>query len=674
MALSGSVQTSAYTGDSGRAWRVVLNWSAKQNTISNTSTISWNIKVSAESGGYVVVSELRAKINGTEVYYRDYSNHTDGYDGTQLASGTITVSHDSNGQKDVAMSIEAGIYNWAINKSGSNTFTLNQIDRAAPSVSCAVSSITSEGFSISASSNVTADKWWYSLDNGSNWTEFSSSAGTSASIKITGRSPNTTYQVRIRARKKSNQVNGTSSVVSVKTLGASVIGSAYSFAADVASPVLKLNLTVYDGNYCHLLTVKRLNTTLFTVKLGRYTAGTAVRSITLNADQRTALLNAMSAYKQLSMNILISTFSNSEYNTKIGGDSQVTCTVTTTESISRPTFPDFSYEDTRPIVVAATGNNQVLVQGYSSLKVVCEAGVAKNGATISGYSATIGDASKSSSARSLSVGAINKYGDLKLTVTCTDSRGYSVSISKTVKVLQYSKPRLSAYKLRRRNEVEGLIQLSFSGSISAIKADGSTNTNGLVEASYRYKKTSDDVWCEAISILEDVTGSGTSFSFSSLELTELDSEASYDFAIRIRDKLYDYTVLDLRMVLPQGTPIVALRKRNSSYNYPRVGINNPHPKFPLDVGGEIAMSGIIVLGFRKALSGEDFNTLKDGGIYFYDGNGASRNEPVASAGFLEVLSSGVNVIQRYTVMAAGHKQYFRAYASDQNAWTAWAEK
>ena len=131
MALSGKVETSAWTADSGSTWKVVLNWTATQSIANNTSTISWNIKVSTDSGGYVVVSEIRAKIAGEEVYYRSHDNHTNGYNGTQIASGTKTITHNTDGTKSVSMSIEAGIYQWAINKSGSNTFTLDTIPRAS---------------------------------------------------------------------------------------------------------------------------------------------------------------------------------------------------------------------------------------------------------------------------------------------------------------------------------------------------------------------------------------------------------------------------------------------------------------------------------------------------------------------------------------------------------------
>lgn len=126
MALSGSVTTSSYEGRS-----VTLNWTATQSVANNTSTISWSLVGSGSASGWVTVSELKVTINGSQAYYRSSSNHTDCYNGTKLASGTQTITHNNDGTKSFTIKVEAGIYNWAINKSGSGTFTLNTIARAS---------------------------------------------------------------------------------------------------------------------------------------------------------------------------------------------------------------------------------------------------------------------------------------------------------------------------------------------------------------------------------------------------------------------------------------------------------------------------------------------------------------------------------------------------------------
>ena len=126
MALSGSV-----TSTSSNSRSVTLNWTATQNVSNNTSTISWSLVGSGSFSGYVVVSELKVTIDGSQAYYRSSSNHTDCYNGTQLASGTKTITHNSDGSRSFTIKVEAGIYQWAINCSGSSTFTLNTIARAS---------------------------------------------------------------------------------------------------------------------------------------------------------------------------------------------------------------------------------------------------------------------------------------------------------------------------------------------------------------------------------------------------------------------------------------------------------------------------------------------------------------------------------------------------------------
>lgn len=676
-----------------------FTWAETYDVIKNTHVVSitaLQIKFSSwygftyylgsnDNNGYIKIGDTQVvrfqNIQGSHNIRNDslntyYSvNAASGYSGVPWTSGTITGESDGSCKVTISFdfygfNIEGeGAHGWRIN--GSQEITLTTIDRTAPTIGCSVNNVTSSGFKINATSNVTADVWQYSIDGGSNWTQFSTTAGTAASVTISDLSPNTTYQVKVKARKKTNQVYGTSAAVPAKTLGASVIVKTYSFDADVDEPVIKVNLTVYDGNYYHKLSVKKESTIIFSVSLGKLTAGTADRSYTLGQTERADLLEAMSTVKSQSFNIVIATYSDSGYSKLVGSESSKAATANTASSRSAPTFSGFTYADVRNTVVEATANDQVLVQNYSSLRVTCNAGAAKNGATISGYSASIGDASKSGSGTTLNVGAVGSSGSLTLTVTCTDSRGYATTVRKTVKVLRYSEPKLSSYKLRRMNEIEGLVQLSFSGSISSLKPDDTNEVNEITGITYWYKKTDEEEWSENFSLKDDASINGTSFSFASLELLELDPESSYDFHIQILDKLYGLTAMDLYVVLPQGIPIVALRKRNTTYNFPRVGINNPHPKYPLDVGGDIAMNGFVVLGYRGVLSGENFNSLSDG-IWEYLGDGSSYNAPVESVGFLEVITDGTIILQRFTAITAAHPVYLRSY--DGSSWTEWTAK
>ena len=150
-------------------------------------------------------------------------------------------------------------------------------------------------------------------------------------------------------------------------------------------------------------------------------------------------------------------------------------------------------------------------------------------------------------------------------------------------VIPYTKPKISSITLRRTNDIEAEMQLKFSGSISAVTVDG-TQKNSVVYVRYRYKKTSESSYGSYTSIYSGTTKSGTSFSYSNLELCNLDANSSYDFHLQIQDKLYSLSSLDLYFTVPQGTPLIALRKK-------KVGINTPEPQAMLDVAGDMRVDG-----------------------------------------------------------------------------------
>lgn len=652
------------------------------NVAANTSTLSWTLQSIGGAVSYYSTEATTVTINGTTVYSKAFTGWSSKVfpAAKGSTSGTITVAHNSDGKKSISVGFSTRVYYSGAQEYG-GTMTLTNIDRTAPTVTHSTSNITANGFKISATSSVTADLWYYSTDGGSNYTQFSTASGTSASITLSNLSPNTSYSVRVKARKKSNQVYGYSTAAATKTLGGSVVTSASAVEIDVASPVLKFSLTVYDSSYYHKLNVKNGSTTIFSVNLGKYSAGTSqAKTYTLTSAQRTSMLNQIPKATSFTATIEVVTYSNSGYSTQIGSASSKTATMKTTSATSKPTFTAFTYSDSRSLTANATENDQVLLQSYSYLKIVATAGTAKNEASISSYSVAIGSVSKSFTSTTMNVGAISSSGSLTLKVTCIDSRGYSTSVSKTVKVLAYNKPKISSITLRRKDEIEDIIQLTFRGSFSAIKADGSTDTNSLYFAGYYYKRTDEKEWSSWVSIKDSVSVSGNNISFSTDQLMlsssvalSLDPDYSWDFHLLIRDELNTLTSYDEYIVIPQGTPIVAIRKRNSSYDYPRVGINNPTPTAPLDVGGDIKMNGYRVLGFAAALDGtEDLNDLTSYGVWTQSLTASAstdKNYPKAIAGFLEVLTNPSGyVLQRYTAYNCS-AMYVR-YKYD-NSWSAW---
>ena len=564
----------------GRYLQLII--SETVNVAANTSTLKWTLTSAGGNSSYYTIDDTTVTINGTQVYYKART----AWDSKVFpaakgsTSGTITVAHGSDGKKTITVGFSTRVYIYGpVDYGGS--MTLTNIDRTAPTVTFTTSAITASGFKISATSSATADIWQYSTNGGSSWTQFSTTAGTSASVTLSSLSPNTSYTVKVRARKKSNQVYGTSGSSTVKTLGGAVVNSATAVTADASTVTLKVNVTVYSASYKYTLAIKNGSTTYLTISGLSLSAGTADRSITLTAAQRTTLLTAMANLKSFTGTFAVTTLSGT---TQVGSVSSKTATVQTTAANSAPTNGGFTFEDSYSTTYNITGNNQLFIQGKSTLKVTPVTATAKNNATIASYTVTCsGLTASNTTGAAMTVGKISSSGTVSVVLTVTDSRGYTASVSKSITVIPYSNPKVSSVTLRRTNEIDAEMQLKFSGSISAISVDG-TQKNSVQYVRYRYKKTSETTYSSYVSILGSTTRSGTSFSYSNLSFLSLDADSSYDFHLQIQDRLYSLSSLDLYFVVPQGTPLIALRKK-------KVGINTPNPQATLDVNGNVRIDG-----------------------------------------------------------------------------------
>lgn len=560
-----------------------------QNVIANTSTIALGMYVYSQySIAWSDFGTNGTSYIGTATSGSNCFTFTNG----QSGSGTkwlvedkqVTVYHNSNGTLTLPI-----YWHWGVNSpwgqytgpSGSYNVTLSTIDRAAPTVTFSVSAITANGYKISASSTSTADIWQYSTNGGSTWTTFSTTASTSASVTLSTLSPNTTYSTVVRARRQYNQVYGTSGTTRVKTLGGAVVNSVSTVTADNATVIITINVTVYESSYTNTLVLKNGSATILTISGLSWSRGTANRTVTLTADQRNTLLTAMASMKSFTGTFAVSSFHG---QLQIGSTSSKTATVQTTAANSAPTISDFTYADGYTTTKNLTGNDQLFVQSNSTLKVTPGTATAKNGASISNYTASCnGLSATNSTGAAITVGKITKSGSVTVTLTVTDSRGYTASVSKTITVIPYSKPKVSSVTLRRTNDIEAEMQLKFSGSISAVTVDGKQK-NSVVYVRYQHKKTSESSYSSYTSIVSATTRSGTSFSYSNLELCSLDANTSYDFHLQIQDKLYSLSSLDLYFTVPQGTPLIALRKK-------KIGINTPEPQATLDVAGDMRVDG-----------------------------------------------------------------------------------
>ena len=127
MALSGSISTNGASGG-GEGRYYTLSWTATQSIANNTSTISWTLSTAGGRSSWITERTVYVDIDGERVFSK--TNAVDRYRGT-IATGTKTISHNSDGTRSFSVSLAAAIYYSSIGCTGSQTFTLDTIARAS---------------------------------------------------------------------------------------------------------------------------------------------------------------------------------------------------------------------------------------------------------------------------------------------------------------------------------------------------------------------------------------------------------------------------------------------------------------------------------------------------------------------------------------------------------------
>ena len=130
MASSGSI-TSGPASSYYYNRTITLSWSvASQSTANNTTTINWSLTGSGgDTGNWVTSGNFYVSIDGAEVYSSE--DRINVYNGTVIASGSFTMSHNNEGDKSFSAYIEAGIGYYAVSQSASGSWSLPKIARKA---------------------------------------------------------------------------------------------------------------------------------------------------------------------------------------------------------------------------------------------------------------------------------------------------------------------------------------------------------------------------------------------------------------------------------------------------------------------------------------------------------------------------------------------------------------
>lgn len=213
-----------------------------------------------------------------------------------------------------------------------------------------------------------------------------------------------------------------------------------------------------------------------------------------------------------------------------------------------PELGEVSYEDTNAATVAVTGDKSRIVQNHSVLTVTIPTATAKKGATIASYTIAFGGVSKTvTSSGTVSLGAVDVSYSQALTVTATDSRGFTASKSVQVTVDDYSAP-TAVIDLHRLNNFEPTTYITANSRYSYL------NGKNAVTIAAKFKKVSDSSYGTPIELADSIQSTVT-----------CDRDSAYDFVVTVADKLES---TDYNLALGKGIPAFFIDTKKSS-----VGVN-----------------------------------------------------------------------------------------------------
>lgn len=151
MALSGSVITNAYDGR-----YLKLDWTATQNAVNNTSTITWTLSAVGGNSTTYATGPVRVRFatnTGIITYVYEEEARSQQPTGV-IARGSTTFEHPTNGTLTVVMIVVAAIFMMSVNCEGDGKFVIDPIPQT-PTAPTSVTATAGNGNYVSIGDTAT---------------------------------------------------------------------------------------------------------------------------------------------------------------------------------------------------------------------------------------------------------------------------------------------------------------------------------------------------------------------------------------------------------------------------------------------------------------------------------------------------------------------------------------
>ncbi|WP_059003558.1 DUF859 family phage minor structural protein [Bittarella massiliensis (ex Durand et al. 2017)] len=273
---------------------------------------------------------------------------------------------------------------------------------------------------------------------------------------------------------------------------------------------------------------------------------------------------------------------------KLIGTATAGGTATVDPAAAAPIFSGFSFADTRTETTALTGDDQVLVAGESTLKVIvpaAQAAKSTTGASIKQYILYCGGSTATGGYAASGDVSIQmeraKAGSVRL--AAVDSRGNQTVVERLAALVDYIPPRVTQMQLRRDNNVDNKTKLTvkgvwWPGNFGAV--------DNALEARYRYKVTSAGEFVEGATVplaFQKGEWSYEGYLPGDMGAEGFDFRKSFSVEVTVEDVLNAATETG---TVDRGIPTMHMDKGG-------VGIGKIRENGALDVEGDTHISGAI---------------------------------------------------------------------------------
>jgi hypothetical protein len=525
----------ARTGNTSEHITFTCNWVSTSNgVVANSSTVKVAIVASKSYGSNESTSgnyTASATVNGSTQNVGPTNFTLEPGATITLLSKSYTVPHNADGTKSTTISATVG--GDVMQGNGSANVTLDKISRYA-TVTQVLNTITETSITINWGSDSTVDRVWYSINNGGNWSEAITVNSTSGSYTINGLTPETTYNVKTRVRRKDSQLMADSTTLSAKTY-------AYPYATSMPSFTIGSKITL--GFYNPLerrITVNILGADGSQIS-NDTTTGTSISGY--NGEEvanrfYASIPNAKNGTYRVKV-----TYGTQE-NTKQGG----TYTINTNDC--KPSIGVCSYLDTNNASTLVTENNQLIVRSQSRVQLAAANLIGNKSATILSCQVVINansyNMTLSNGSATVNNVVIDSARDVTATFTATDSRGITTSKDINITMLDWILP-TAIINLHRQHNFYSESDINVNAEYSSI--DG----KNAIEIKTRYKKINENNYSGYVPLQNNVTS-----------VLTLDNLHEWNVQVLVSDRFGSTTY---NLTLGRGMPIMFIDRKLSSVGF-----------------------------------------------------------------------------------------------------------